>query len=68
MVAGYPAVKLSVIALDYDGTIAHDDVLEPSMRQAIAAARTSGIVTLLVTGRALMSSSAWLVHCTSSMA
>jgi len=46
-------VKLSVIALDYDGTIARADVLDPSIRSAIAAARTSGIIVLLVTGRIL---------------
>jgi hydroxymethylpyrimidine pyrophosphatase-like HAD family hydrolase len=46
-------VKLSVIALDYDGTLTRSDVLEPSVRDAIAAARTSGIVVLLVTGRIL---------------
>jgi hydroxymethylpyrimidine pyrophosphatase-like HAD family hydrolase len=47
------AVKLSVIALDYDGTVARGDVLDPSVREAIAAARTRGIVVLLVTGRIL---------------
>jgi hydroxymethylpyrimidine pyrophosphatase-like HAD family hydrolase len=46
-------VKLSVIALDYDGTIAQRDVLEPSVRDAVAAARAAGIVVLLVTGRIL---------------
>jgi hypothetical protein len=46
-------VKLSVIALDYDGTIARGDVLDPAVRAAIAAARTSGITVLLVTGRIL---------------
>jgi hydroxymethylpyrimidine pyrophosphatase-like HAD family hydrolase len=46
-------MKLSVIALDYDGTIARDNVLDPSVRDAIAAARTRGIVVLLVTGRIL---------------
>jgi hydroxymethylpyrimidine pyrophosphatase-like HAD family hydrolase len=46
-------VKLSVIALDYDGTVARGDVLEPSVREAIAAARTRGITVLLVTGRIL---------------
>ena len=46
-------VKLSVIALDYDGTVARDDILDPSVREAIAAARTRGIVVLLVTGRIL---------------
>jgi len=48
-----PPVKLSVIALDYDGTVARADVLDPSVREAIAAARTRGIVVLLVTGRIL---------------
>ena len=46
-------MKLSVIALDYDGTVARGDVLDPPMREAIAAARTHGIVVLLVTGRIL---------------
>jgi hydroxymethylpyrimidine pyrophosphatase-like HAD family hydrolase len=42
-----------VIALDYDGTIAHNDALDGSVREAIAIARTQGIVVLLVTGRIL---------------
>jgi hydroxymethylpyrimidine pyrophosphatase-like HAD family hydrolase len=46
-------VKLSVIALDYDGTIATRDQLDASVRDAIAAARTQGIRVLLVTGRVL---------------
>ncbi len=46
-------MKLSVIALDYDGTASRGDVLDPSVRDAIAAARTQGIVVLLVTGRIL---------------
>jgi hydroxymethylpyrimidine pyrophosphatase-like HAD family hydrolase len=46
-------VKLSTIALDCDGTIARDDTLDPSVREAIAAARTQGITVLLVTGRTL---------------
>ena len=46
-------VKLSVCALDFDGTIASDDTLDPSVREAIAAARTSGVIVLLVTGRIL---------------
>jgi len=46
-------VKLSVIALDYDGTIARGDTLDASMREAVAMARTCGIVVLLVTGRIL---------------
>jgi hydroxymethylpyrimidine pyrophosphatase-like HAD family hydrolase len=48
-----PSVKLSVIALDYDGTVARGDALDPSVRDAIAVARTHGIVVLLVTGRIL---------------
>ena len=46
-------MKLSAIALDYDGTIARGDVLDPAVGQAIAAARANGIVVLLVTGRIL---------------
>ncbi|NOT25950.1 MAG: HAD family hydrolase [Acidobacteria bacterium] len=46
-------MKLSVIALDYDGTIARGDELDPSVREAIAEARTCGITVLLVTGRIL---------------
>ena len=46
-------MKLSVLALDYDGTIARQDVLDPSVRAAIGSVRTNGIVTLLVTGRIL---------------
>jgi hydroxymethylpyrimidine pyrophosphatase-like HAD family hydrolase len=46
-------MKLSVLALDYDGTIARSDVLDPSVRAAIASARTNGVVALLVTGRIL---------------
>lgn len=46
-------MKLSVIALDYDGTIARGDVVDPAVREAIAAARRSGITVLLVTGRVL---------------
>jgi len=46
-------VKLSAIALDYDGTVARGDVLDPSVRAAVAAARTQGITVLLVTGRIL---------------
>ena len=45
-----PSVKLSVIALDYDGTVARGDILDSSVREAIAVARTQGIVVLLVTG------------------
>jgi hydroxymethylpyrimidine pyrophosphatase-like HAD family hydrolase len=46
-------MKLSVLALDYDGTIASADALDASVREAIAAARARGILVLLVTGRIL---------------
>lgn len=46
-------MKLSVLALDYDGTIAQGDVLDPAVRRAIASARRAGITVLLVTGRIL---------------
>lgn len=46
-------MKLTVLALDYDGTIARDDRLEPSVLDAIAEARRRGIAVMLVTGRRL---------------
>ncbi len=46
-------MKLSVIALDYDGTIARDDTVHPTVRQAIADARARRVVVLIVTGRRL---------------
>jgi hydroxymethylpyrimidine pyrophosphatase-like HAD family hydrolase len=46
-------MKPSVLALDYDGTIATDRGIDRDVRDAIAAARTSGITVLLVTGRIL---------------
>ena len=46
-------MKLSVLALDYDGTIATDRGVDADVRQAIAEARTNGITVLLVTGRIL---------------
>lgn len=46
-------MKFSVLALDYDGTIAVDGAMDPSARDAIAAARGNGILVLLVTGRIL---------------
>jgi hydroxymethylpyrimidine pyrophosphatase-like HAD family hydrolase len=46
-------MKLAVIALDYDGTIAVDEVFDPSVRDAIGAARRKGIAVVLVTGRRL---------------
>ena len=46
-------MRLAALALDYDGTIARDDGLDPSVRSAIAGAREAGITVLLVTGRIL---------------
>src|SRR6266545_8186858 len=46
-------MKLAALALDYDGTIAHDGVLDPAVRREMAAARQQGIVVALVTGRRL---------------
>jgi len=46
-------MKLTAIALDYDGTIATDGVLDPAVRDAIAAARQHGLAVALVTGRQL---------------
>ncbi|HZR26967.1 MAG TPA: HAD hydrolase family protein, partial [Vicinamibacterales bacterium] len=44
-------MKLGALALDYDGTIATDGILEPAVREAIGDARRRGIVVALVTGR-----------------
>lgn len=46
-------MKFGVLALDYDGTIARDGVLDPMVRAAIAAARGHGIQVVIVTGRTL---------------
>ena len=46
-------MRLAALALDYDGTIARGDVLESSVRDAIAVARSGGVIVLLVTGRIL---------------
>lgn len=46
-------MKFSVLALDYDGTIARDGVLDPEVKAAIMEVRARGIVTVLVTGRIL---------------
>jgi hydroxymethylpyrimidine pyrophosphatase-like HAD family hydrolase len=46
-------MKLTALALDYDGTIARHDVLDPDVRAAIAEVRTAGVPVLLVTGRIL---------------
>ena len=46
-------MKFGVLALDYDGTIARDGILDADVRTAIAEARGRGIVVILVTGRIL---------------
>ncbi len=46
-------LKFSTLALDYDGTIARNDTLDPGVREAIAELRAQGIVVVLVTGRIL---------------
>src|SRR5262252_9298690 len=44
-------LRLRVLALDYDGTIARDGTLHPDVRAVLAEVRAGGIATLLVTGR-----------------
>ncbi|MEZ5962387.1 MAG: HAD hydrolase family protein [Planctomycetota bacterium] len=46
-------MKLRILALDYDGTIAVDGRLDPEVRSAIGDARASGLAVVLVTGRIL---------------
>ena len=46
-------MKLSVLALDYDGTIARDGVLDTEVRAAIAEVRAQGITVVIVSGRVL---------------
>ena len=46
-------MRLTALALDYDGTIADEGVLSPEMRAAIAETRAAGIKVILVTGRIL---------------
>jgi hydroxymethylpyrimidine pyrophosphatase-like HAD family hydrolase len=46
-------MKLSVIALDYDGTVTRNDRLDTPMRDAIADARRRGLAIMIVTGRRL---------------
>jgi hydroxymethylpyrimidine pyrophosphatase-like HAD family hydrolase len=44
-------VKLRVLALDYDGTIAQENALDGEVRSAISDVRKQGLVVVLVTGR-----------------
>jgi hydroxymethylpyrimidine pyrophosphatase-like HAD family hydrolase len=46
-------MKLRVLALDYDGTIARDGALDAEVRAAIADVRALGCVVVLATGRIL---------------
>ncbi len=46
-------MKLSALALDYDGTIAIDDAVPQHTRAAIETARAAAIKVLIVTGRSL---------------
>jgi hydroxymethylpyrimidine pyrophosphatase-like HAD family hydrolase len=44
-------MKLLALALDYDGTIAHHDVLDPGVLSALAEIRSKGVLVIVVTGR-----------------
>ncbi len=46
-------MKFSVLALDYDGTIAREGVLDPEVRAAIAEVQAQGITVVIVSGRVL---------------
>lgn len=46
-------MKLLAIALDFDGTIAQNDQLDPLVLEAIADVRKQGVAVVLVTGRIL---------------
>jgi hydroxymethylpyrimidine pyrophosphatase-like HAD family hydrolase len=46
-------MKFRALALDYDGTIARDGVLDLEVRASIAQARARGITVVIVTGRIL---------------
>jgi hydroxymethylpyrimidine pyrophosphatase-like HAD family hydrolase len=46
-------MKFLVLAIDFDGTIATNDVLHPGVRAAFSELRRRGIVVILVTGRIL---------------
>jgi hydroxymethylpyrimidine pyrophosphatase-like HAD family hydrolase len=44
-------MKLTVVALDYDGTTAHEGSLHPEVQGAVETLRRAGIAVLMVTGR-----------------
>jgi hypothetical protein len=47
------SMKFCVLAVDFDGTIAAGDVLDPDVRAAIGELRAQGILVILATGRIL---------------
>lgn len=47
-------MKFAALALDYDGTIATDGVLDADVRDAVGEARRRGIAVILATGRRLL--------------
>jgi len=46
-------MRFLVLAIDFDGTIATNDVLDPDVRAALSELRRRGIIVILVTGRIL---------------
>ena len=46
-------MRFTVLALDYDGTIAQESVLDPEVRRAIGEVRSHGITVVIATGRIL---------------
>jgi hypothetical protein len=46
-------MTLAAVALDYDGTITNGDRPDDSVRDAIAALRSRGVLAFIVTGRIL---------------
>jgi hypothetical protein len=46
-------MKFSVLALDYDGTVAREGVLDPEVRAAITEVQAQGITVVIVSGRIL---------------
>jgi len=46
-------MRYTAIALDYDGTIAHDGVVPPHVLEGLARLKASGRKLILVTGREL---------------
>lgn len=46
-------MRFLVLALDFDGTIAQNDILNPDVRTAIGELRGRGVTVILVTGRIL---------------